>query len=244
MKKTKTAWVTGASRGIGRQAALALSGEYNLIINCKENEAALMELSNQLSADGTQVLALLGDVSSRADVLRMANAAADRFGGVDVLVNNAGIAQQKVFGDITPQDWDAMIGVNLSGVFYCTQAVLPHMIRKKSGRIINISSVWGICGASCEVHYSAAKAGVIGLTKALAQELAPSHITVNCVAPGVIRTDMCTFDAQTEALICEDIPFGQFGTPKDAANAISFLASEAARYITGQVLNVSGGYVV
>ena len=165
-------------------------------------------------------------------------------GRIDVLVNNAGISQQKLFNDITEDDWNKMVGVNLSGVFHCCKSVLPDMIRQKSGRIINISSVWGVYGASCEVHYSAVKAGVIGLTKALAKEVAPSKITVNAIAPGCILTDMLTdeLDSGTIASLAEETPLGRLGTPEDIAKAVSFLASENADFITGQILGVDGGF--
>ena len=162
--------------------------------------------------------------------------------GIDVLVNNAGIAQTKLFTDISDKDWDKMIAVNLSSAFYCCRAALPYMIRRKSGRIINISSVWGQIGGSCEVHYSAAKAGIIGLTKALAQEEGLSGITVNCVAPGVIRTDMTSHLSEDDFnALKEEIATAVIGTPDDIAKAVLFLASPSSSFITGQVLPVNGG---
>ena len=162
-------------------------------------------------------------------------------GPVDVLVNNAGIAQQKLFTDITEDDWRRMFAVDVDGVFRCCQCALPHMIHEKSGCIINIASIWGEIGASCEVHYSAAKAAVIGLTKALAKELGPSHIRVNCVSPGVIDTEMnAMFDEETMRDLCESTPLGRIGSPEDIAAAVSFLASDAASFITGQTLSVNG----
>ena len=171
--------------------------------------------------------------------------ASDALGFIGTLVNNAGIAQQKLFTDITDGDWENMLGVHLGGTFRCCRAALPEMLRRHSGSIINISSMWGQTGGSCEVHYSAAKAGVIGLTKALAKEVAPSGITVNCIAPGVIRTRMLDGFSEDElAALAEETPAGRLGTPGDVAGAAVFLAGEDARFITGQVLGVNGGFVV
>ena len=166
-------------------------------------------------------------------------------GDPDILVNNAGVAWQKLFTDVTAAEWDAMFGVCVKGAFHCCQAVLPHMIRQKWGRIINVSSMWGQVGASCEAPYSAAKAALIGLTKALAKEEGPSGITVNCVAPGVIDTEMmAAFSAGDKAVLAEETPLGRLGTPEDVAAAIAFLASEAGSFFTGQVLCPNGGFVV
>ena len=167
------------------------------------------------------------------------------FGPVDVLVNNAGIAEQKVFADITEQDWDRMFATNVKGMYLCAQAVLSDFLQKQSGAIVNLSSVWGITGASCEVHYSAAKAAVIGFTKALAKELAPSGVRVNCVAPGVIDTDMnAALAEEALAVLREETPLGAIGTPEQVAEAIYFLAGEGAGFITGQVLSPNGGFVI
>ena len=167
------------------------------------------------------------------------------FGTLDVLVCNAGIARQELFTDITEAGWREMLGVNLDGVFYCCQAVLPHMIHRKQGKLITLSSMWGQVGASCEVAYSAAKAGVIGLTKALAKEVGPSGITVNCVAPGLIETEMNrNLSPETKAALAEDTPLERLGTPEDVARAIWFLASPAGDFFTGQVLAPNGGWVI
>lgn len=164
---------------------------------------------------------------------------------VDVLINNAGVSSQKLFTDITDDDWRKTIGVNLDGVFYCCREVLPQMISRKNGVIINISSMWGEVGASCEVHYSASKAGVIGLTKALAKEVAPSGIRVNCISPGVIMTDMMSgFDDNTIEELKSETPLQRLGTPEDIASAALFLASDEASFITGQTLGVNGGFVI
>lgn len=169
----------------------------------------------------------------------------EEIGSVDVLVNNAGISSQKLFTDITDDEWKKTIGVNLDAVFYCCKNALPHMIRQKSGAIINISSMWGEVGASCEVHYSASKAGVIGLTKALAKEVAPSGVRVNCIAPGVIMTDMMSdYDDKTINELKDETPLGRLGTPEDIAAAALFLASDDASFITGQTLGVNGGFII
>ena len=166
-------------------------------------------------------------------------------GEPDILVNNAGIAAQKLFTDVTADEWDEMMAVHVRGAFLCCRAALPHMIRQKWGRIINIASMWGQVGASCEVPYSAAKAALIGLTKALAKEEGPSGVTVNCIAPGAVDTDMMAgFSAQDREALCEETPLCRLGTPQDIAAAAAFLASEQAGFITGQVLGVNGGFVV
>ena len=169
----------------------------------------------------------------------------DALGEPDILVNNAGIAAQKLFTDVTADEWDEMMAVHVRGAFLCCRAALPHMIRQKWGRIINIASMWGQVGASCEVPYSAAKAALIGLTKALAKEEGPSGVTVNCIAPGAVDTDMMAgFSAQDREALCEETPLCRLGTPQDIAAAAAFLASEQAGFITGQVLGVNGGFVV
>jgi len=175
----------------------------------------------------------------------MCQAVEERLGTVDLLVNNAGIAQQKMFCDITPEEWDRMFAVTVTGAFHCCQRVLPGMLRRGGGQIINVASMWGQTGASCEVHYSAAKAALIGMTRALAKELGPSGITVNCIAPGVIDTDMCAgLDASTRAGLAEETPLGRLGTPLDVARAILFLAGEGGDFFTGQVLSPNGGFVI
>ena len=171
--------------------------------------------------------------------------ALQQFGSLQVLMCCAGIAQQKLFTDLTDEDWQRMMGVDLDGVFYACRAVLPGMIRQKYGRILLVSSMWGQTGGSCEVHYSAAKAGVIGLTKALAKEEGPSGITVNCVAPGVIETDMmASFTAEDKAALAEETPVERLGTPEEVARTLVFLAGRGAGFITGQVLGVNGGIVI
>ena len=238
--------ITGASRGIGSAAARAFAkAGYRVFINyCRSAEKA-DALCSELRKKGCEVFAVQADVSKPDEVKRMFGQIAELCGGADVLINNAGIAQTKLFTDITDEDWSTMLSVNLSSAFYCCREALPYMIRKHYGRIINISSMWGQTGGSCEVHYSAAKAGIIGLTKALAKEEGLSGITVNCIAPGVIETDMTAMlgDEDKNALR-EETPTGTLGTPEDVAKAMLFLAAESSSFITGQVLGVNGGFVI
>ena len=239
----KCAVVTGASRGIGRAVAKILAKDgYSLALIYKDNENMAKSLLEELECDAKIYKC---DIAVPNQVNNTVEKIFEDFSDISLLVNNAGIAQQKLFTDITDSDWQQMIGTNLSGAFYFTRAVLPYMIQKKSGKIISISSMWGETGGSCEVHYSAAKSGIIGMTKALAKEVGLSGITVNAVSPGVIMTDMLSAFSQQELdLIKQDIPLNRLGTPDDIANAVSFLASEKADYITGQVLSVNGGIVI
>ncbi len=241
----KTALITGSARGIGRACALRLARDgWRLALHYHQSAEPARALCAELRAGGCDAELFRADVSSRAEVLAL-RGAVHRFGDPSLLVCNAGIAAQKLFTDITEEEWQRMIGTNLSGVFYCCQAFLPAMIAQKRGCIVNISSIWGIQGASCEVHYSAAKAGVIGLTRALAQEVGPSGVTVNCVAPGVTDTDMCAhLDGRTRAELRGQIPLGRLGTPEDIAESVAFLASPGASYLTGQVLSPNGGMVL
>ena len=237
--------VTGASRGIGAEIAfeLAKSG-FDIIVNYNNSKSQALSVLEKIKQNGGNGSVFQCNVANRSDVDKMTEFALRTYGKIDVLVNNAGIAQQKLFTDITPDDWSQMLNVNLGGVFNCCQSVLPSMIHFKNGKIINISSIWGTVGASCEVHYSAVKAGIIGLTKALAKEVAPSGITVNAIAPGCITTDMLTndFDEDTLTELAEETPMGRLGTPLDVARAAAFLASGNADFITGQVLGVDGGF--
>ncbi|MBE7047402.1 MAG: SDR family oxidoreductase [Ruminococcaceae bacterium] len=240
----KTVLITGASRGIGRQCALDLSFDYDVIINYNNSEKEAKELLGLLKANGSNSIMIKADVSDRRQVDDMVEKIISYYGRIDALINNAGIARQELFCDVKSEDLKRMTDINLGGTFNCTQAVLKEMINKKCGKIINMSSVWGITGASCEVVYSATKAAIIGFTKALAKEVSLSGITVNAVAPGVIDTDMCKFDEETLEGIREEIPLGRIGDTKDVSGVVKFLLSEAASYITGQVINVSGGFVV
>lgn len=242
----KTAIVTGASKGIGQAIAVALAQEgFSVAVLYNHSKIGAQETVRRIQACGGTAQMFSCDVADSAAVESAVRQISDTFGMASVLVNNAGISQQKLFTDITNDDWNAMLATNLSGAFYMTRAVLPEMIRRKSGRIINIVSMWGETGGSCEVHYSAAKAGLIGMTKALAKELAPSGITANAVSPGAVRTDMMSdLGEETCRMVEEEVPLGRLGTPQDIADAVCFLASEKAAYITGQVLSVNGGLVI
>ena len=238
--------ITGSSRGIGAACAkvFAENGD-RVFINYNNSEDAAVSLVNSLRKSGAECEMFRCDVSSPSEVRLMFNEIKDKFGGADILINNAGIAQFRLFTEITDDEWDRMIASDLSSVFYCCRAALPYMIRQHFGRIINISSMWGQVGGSCEVHYSAAKAGVIGLTKALAKEEGLSGITVNCISPGVIQTDMNSnlLPEDIEALK-EETPTGTIGTPQDIARTALFLADKNSSFITGQVIGVNGGIVI
>ncbi len=244
--KRKTVLITGASRGIGRETALLFAkNNYNVIINYNKSKEQALKLQREVSLNGSDALAVKADVSNLNDVKFMVDESLNHFGTIDILVNNAGISEQKMFCDITESDWQNMLSVNVTGMFNVCKYVLPIMINKKEGKIINVSSVWGIVGASCEVHYSTSKAAVIGFTKALAKEVGPSNINVNCVAPGVIDTDMnAGLDNQTVNYLKEQTPLCVLGTPLDVANTIYFLASDKSNFITGQVISPNGGFVI
>ncbi len=241
-----TVLITGAATGIGRTtAALLAANGYNVAVHYHKSEEAALALCRQIAEQGGKALAVCADVTDRSQVDAMTQRVTEVFGKIDVLVGNAGIAQQKLFTDISAADWDAIFDVNVKGVFHCCQSVLPGMISRKSGCIVNVSSIWGLVGASCEAHYSAAKAAVIGLTKALAKELGPSGIRVNAVAPGVINTAMtANLDEQTRDALKDETPLCRLGTAEDVAQAILFLASDNAGFITGQVLSPNGGFVI
>ena len=234
--------ISGGDRGIGAAAARAFyAAGYRVAVLYHSNAKAAAELEKQLPG----ITAVQCDVASRASCELAFRTAEQALGRVDVLVSNAGIAQQKLFTDITPEEWQHMLDVNLTGAFHLCQLALPGMIRRKAGRILTVSSMWGQTGGSCEVHYSAAKAGLIGLTKALAKEEGPSGITVNCVAPGVIDTDMMAeFTAEDKAALAEETPVGRLGSADEVAQLLVFLAGEGAGYITGQVFGVNGGLVI
>jgi len=238
--------ITGASRGIGRAIAEVMaSNGFHVLINYNRSEDAAVELKEKLIRQGFSADIFKADVSKRCEVDKMVDYCLDRFGTVDILVNNAGVSQSKLFTDITEEDWNMMVDINLKGAFNCTQSILKYLIPKKKGKIINISSIWGITGASCEVHYSAVKAGLIGLTKALAKELGPSNIQVNCIAPGVIQTDMLSeFTEDDLNVLKENTPLMRLGTVWDIAACAAFLVSEGADFITGQVISPNGGFVI
>lgn len=238
--------ITGASHGIGRAAAeLFAENGYGVAINYNHSQKDAKELAENLRNNGANAVAIKADIADYSEVSKLIEECNDKLGQIDILINNAGIAQQKLFTDLTVDDWHRMMSVDLDGVFNCSRLVLPQMIHRHSGKIINVSSMWGICGASCEVHYSAAKAAVIGLTKALAKEVGPSNIQVNAVAPGVIDTKMnSNLSEDDKAVLCDDTPLCRMGTPKDVANVMLFLASDAADFITGQVISTNGGFVI
>lgn len=242
----RSALVTGSSRGIGRAAALALAREgWPVCVNYLTHREAAEEVVAALRAEGRMAMAFQADVADRAAVESMARAAAETLGPVELLVNNAGVAGQCLFQDITDALWDRYLGVNLGGARNAIRAVLPHMLSEKRGCIVNISSIWGLRGASCETAYACTKAALIALTRSLALELAPSGIRVNCVAPGVINTDMVqVLGQETLRDLAEQTPLGRLGTPEDVAHAIAFFASEKASFLTGQVLTADGGFIV
>ena len=242
----KTAVITGASRGIGRAIARAFAeSDYNVVINYNKNEESAEELKKELESKQCSVALFKADVGVYSQAEGLIDFAVRTFGGIDVLVNNAGVSSIKLFTDITPDEWEAMVRTNLTGVFNCSRRAAEKMISCHSGNIINISSMWGQVGASCEVHYSAVKAGIIGMTKALAKELGLSGIRVNCIAPGVIMTDMMKDFTEADLdTLKDEIPLNRFGTPEDVAALALFLASDGAANITGQVIGTNGGMVV
>ena len=232
----KTILITGGSRGIGEAIVRLAVGKYKVAFTYNTNEARAKALAQEVGASAYPC-----DVSSSESVENMIDSVVRDFGRIDLLVNNAGIAEDKLFQDITDNDWRRMMGVNLDGTFFVTRAVVPMMISNEFGRIVNIASMWGTDGASMETHYSASKAGVIGLTKALSKELATSHITVNAVAPGAVDTDMMKVYSEEELKdFISEIPFGRLCTTKEVAEAVMFLLSQD--YITGEVLSIRGGY--
>lgn len=242
----QTVLVTGGSRGIGRAAVekFARRGD-RVILNYLQSQKEAEQLASRLNAEGFEVFPARADVSDSLQVRGMVAAGEERFGGIDVFVSNAGRALTGLLTDVTDEEWRALMGVTVDAAFYGCRAVLPGMIRRHRGRVVLVSSIWGITGASCEAAYSAAKAALIGLAKALAKEVGPSGVTVNCVAPGVMDTDMnAGLSLEERRVLCEETPLGRFGTPEEAADAIAFLASEKASFITGQVLSPNGGFVI
>ncbi len=239
----KTVFITGSSRGIGQAIAFAFAqAGCNIVLNASQGKEALYATEKTLKQGHYPVLALLGDVSDYDTCKKMFQAIEETFGSVDILINNAGIAHIGLFTDMTPQEWQRLTAVNLFSVFNCTHLAVPSMVRKKNGSIINISSMWGEIGASCEAVYSAAKGGINSFTKAMAKELGPSGIRVNAIACGVIETQMnaCFAEEERNALM-DEIPLMRFGTPGEVAKLALFLAGEGASYLTGQVITLDGG---
>lgn len=242
----KIALVTGSSRGIGRAVARELAHQgWRVCINYRVRQDCAESLCDALAAEGCEAMIYQADVSCREQVQAMVQAIEQRWGPVSLLVNNAGVAGQSLFQDVTDEMWHRYFSVNVDGAYHAIQAVLPAMLHAHEGCIINISSIWGQRGGSCEVTYSCTKAALIALTRSLAVELAPTHIRVNCIAPGVIKTDMLdALPPEVLPQLAEETPMRRLGTPEDIAYAAAFLASEKADFITGQVLTVDGGFIV
>ena len=240
----KVVLVTGASRGIGKSIAenLARNG-YTVIANYNKSSKQALKLQNDLKEEGFNIEIFKADVSKREEVEKMIEYISKKYGNIDILINNAGIAKLQMFCDVTDSDWDEMINTNLKSAFYCTQMVLPGMINKKKGCIINISSIWGQVGASCESIYSISKAGMDAMTKSLAKELGPSNIRVNSVSPGVIDTDMNSkIDDEIKKQIIEETPLGKIGKPIDIYKCVQWLIED--EFTTGQIISPNGGYVI
>lgn len=240
----KIAIVTGASRGIGREIAKNLARRnIKVIANYNNSKEKAIRLKDELKNEGIEIDLVKADVSKRKEVKELVKYTIDKYGKIDILINNAGISEYKLFTDETDEDWDRLINNNLYSAFVTSQEVIPNMIQNKNGCIINISSVWGIVGASMEVLYSISKAGIDGLTKALAKELGPSNIRVNSIAPGIINTDMCKeFSKEELENIKEEIPLGKIGEVEDISKCVDWLVDE--KYTTGQIISINGGWVI
>lgn len=242
-----TVLITGASRGIGAACARRFAQDgWKVAVHYYKSEAEALALAEELRAAGAEAVPVRGDLSDPAQAARAVETAQQALGHLDALVCNAGVALPvQLLTDTTDDQWRRVMGTDLDGVFFTLRAAIPVMVSRKRGAIVTVSSMWGVTGGSCEAPYSAAKAGVIGLTKALAKELGPSGIRVNCVAPGAIETDMTAFlTPEDRAALADEAPLGRMGTPEEVAEAVRFLAGEEARFITGQVLRVDGGMVI
>lgn len=239
----KVALVTGASRGIGREIALELAREgADVVVNYAGSEAKAKEVVQEIIAMGRKSFSIQANISSSEDVQKMVDETIQQFGKLDILVNNAGITRDQLLMRMKESDWDDVMNTNLKGVFLCTKAVTRQMMKQRSGRIINISSIVGFSGNAGQANYVAAKSGVIGLTKTAARELAARGITVNAVAPGYIATDMTEqLPEEVKAEMLKQIPLARIGEPKEIAKVVSFLASDDSSYITGQTIHVNGG---
>lgn len=244
MNHRKTVLVTGSSRGIGRAIALSFAKKgYNIVITCLKNKEKLEEVRDEILQMGVDCLALVTDVGDYHQVLELFQAIELHFGGIDVLVNNAGISYVGLLTDMSVDEWSRLMNTNLNALFYCSKCALPHMLQNKEGRIINISSVWGDVGASCEVAYSASKGGVNSFTRALAKELAPSNIQVNAISCGAIDTEMNAFLCEEDRLaLTEEIPASRFGTPEEIGEIALSLATGPS-YLTGQIIRVDGAWI-
>lgn len=242
----KIALITGSSRGIGRAVARELARQgWRVCVNYRVRQDCAESLAAELAAEGHAIMTYQADVSQRQQVQAMVRAIQEKWGPVSLLVNNAGVAGQALFQDVTDEMWHRYFSTNVDGAYHAIQAVLPAMLHAHEGCILNISSIWGQRGASCEVTYSCTKAALIGLTRSLASELAPTHIRVNCIAPGVIKTDMLdALPPEVLPQLAEETPLRRLGAPEDIAHAAAFLASEKADFITGQVLTVDGGFIL
>ncbi len=244
MLPNKVILVTGGSRGIGANIVQELSKQgYTVIMNYNKSEEQANKIKNELGNNGIHIDIVKADISKRNEVKNLINFIIEKYEHIDVVINNAGISQIKLFTEITDEDWNKMLQTNLTSAFYVTQEAVPSMIQQKSGCIINISSVWGIVGASCEVHYSVAKAGLDGMTKALAKELGPSNIRVNSIAPGIINTEMNKELSEQELEnIANEIPLEKIGYPHSITNCVKWLIEDD--YTTGQIISVNGGWVI
>lgn len=240
----KTVLVTGASRGIGKAIAVKFAKKgYNVAISCVRSKERLLQTQKEIEGFQVSCLAYMGDMGDMACCQELFSRIKTSFGGVDVLVNNAGISYIGLLQDMSSQDWERILRVNLTSVFNCCKLAIPYMVRQKQGKIINISSVWGVTGASCEAAYSASKSGVHGLTRALAKELAPSNIQVNSIACGVIDTEMnARLDDEERSALAEEVPAGRFGEPDEAAR-LALMLADAPAYLTGQIIGLDGGFL-
>lgn len=240
----KTVLVTGGSRGIGREIVLSLAREgFNVVLNYNNSEKEALQIKKTLQKEKNNIEIFKADISKQDEVKKLVNFAINRYGNIDILINNAGISQVKMFQDITIDEWNNMINTNLTSCFFTIKEILPEMISKKEGCIINISSIWGQTGAACEVHYSVSKAGIDAMTKALAKELGPSNIRVNSIAPGIIDTDMNKkLSNEDIENLKNEIPLGKIGKTSDIAKCIKWLIED--EYTTGQIISINGGWYI